>query len=132
MRDNINERREYIRKLLNDGETPDAREIARIFNSSPVAVTNDINMVICGTPAYRKHQSTGQNTRARKMGVVGILDEKDWQVVLKAHNYSCAICGSHNDLCIDHIVPVSKGGTNTPDNIQPLCRSCNSQKGNRA
>lgn len=32
---------------------------------------------------------------------------------------------------IDHIVPVSKGGEHTLDNVQPLCRSCNSQKNDK-
>ena len=30
---------------------------------------------------------------------------------------------------IDHIVPLHKGGTNDPHNLQLLCRSCNTQKG---
>lgn len=38
MRDNINERRKYIKELLNKGEAVDAREIAKLFNSSFPAV----------------------------------------------------------------------------------------------
>ncbi len=43
----------------------------------------------------------------------------------------CVNCGSRNNVHIDHIVPYSKGGTNDQANLQPLCRSCNSLKGNR-
>jgi len=43
------------------------------------------------------------------------------------------MCGA--DLCeswtIDHIVPISRGGTHWPDNIQLLCMSCNGSKGQK-
>ncbi|MFE4355120.1 HNH endonuclease [Kitasatospora sp. NPDC056800] len=36
-----------------------------------------------------------------------------------------------NPLTGDHIIPVSRGGTNEPRNIRVLCRRCNSRRGNR-
>lgn len=44
----------------------------------------------------------------------------------------CVVCGSCENITIDHIVPLSKGGTNETDNLQPLCKSCNSAKGNKS
>jgi 5-methylcytosine-specific restriction protein A len=41
-------------------------------------------------------------------------------------------CRSTEDLTGDHIVPLSMGGTNTLENVQVLCRSCNSRKGTGA
>lgn len=41
----------------------------------------------------------------------------------------CQHCGTTEDLTIDHIIPIFKGGTNDPANLQTLCRSCNSKKG---
>lgn len=44
--------------------------------------------------------------------------------------YRCRKCGRKtDDLEIDHIIPIAKGGKTTYDNLQTLCRYCNKQKG---
>jgi hypothetical protein len=43
----------------------------------------------------------------------------------------CVRCGGRENLEYDHIVPVSKGGSNTVRNVELLCESCNRQKGGR-
>jgi hypothetical protein len=42
----------------------------------------------------------------------------------------CARCGSRERLEYDHIVPISKGGSNTARNIELLCEDCNRRKSN--
>lgn len=53
--------------------------------------------------------------------------------MIAAHPY-CALCGAKPTdeimLDIDHILPVSKGGTDDPSNLQVLCHRCNRGKGN--
>jgi hypothetical protein len=55
--------------------------------------------------------------------------------VLHRADYTCQACGAKAadgaELHIDHIHPVSKGGTNDPTNLQALCRDCNLGKGAR-
>lgn len=41
----------------------------------------------------------------------------------------CTVVGG--DLTVDHIIPVTAGGTDDDENLQTLCRSCNSTKGTR-
>lgn len=62
----------------------------------------------------------------------GSMRKKIAPEVKKRDNYTCQNCGSKSNLTIDHIVPLSKGGTNDLTNFQTLCRPCNSSKGNRA
>jgi len=49
--------------------------------------------------------------------------------VWRRDNGMCARCGSREKLEYDHIVPISRGGSNTARNIELLCESCNRSKG---
>jgi len=52
--------------------------------------------------------------------------------VMERDEYRCVVCKTHLDLSCDHIVPESKGGPTSIENLQTMCRPCNSRKGNRA
>ncbi len=50
--------------------------------------------------------------------------------IYQRDGYRCRICGRKtNDLEIDHIYPIAKGGKTTMDNLQTLCHRCNVRKG---
>lgn len=49
--------------------------------------------------------------------------------VFERDAYRCRQCGDWHDLTLDHIIPQSHGGPTTLENLQTLCRSCNSKKG---
>ncbi len=45
--------------------------------------------------------------------------------------FQCQYCGAHHDLTFDHVVPRSKGGRTTWENVVAACAPCNLKKGNR-
>ena len=45
-------------------------------------------------------------------------------------NYSCAYCGNTNNLTQEHVIPVTKGGSYSKNNIIPACITCNCSKQN--
>ncbi|MFP4219604.1 MAG: HNH endonuclease [Phormidium sp.] len=55
--------------------------------------------------------------------------------VYERDNFTCVACGKTHQqarLTIDHIIPVSKGGSNDLSNLQTLCFTCNRLKSNHA
>lgn len=52
--------------------------------------------------------------------------------VYERDGWHCVGCGSTDDLTLDHVHPWSLGGIDAEDNLQTLCRPCNSRKGVRA
>lgn len=49
--------------------------------------------------------------------------------LIERDGYVCVKCGALKNLSIDHIVPLSAGGGDSLENLQILCKSCNSRKG---
>lgn len=52
-------------------------------------------------------------------------------VVWRRNGGKCVYCGSTENLQLDHIIPFSKGGATTVENLQLLCQKCNLQKSNK-
>ena len=59
------------------------------------------------------------------------IPEKVRTQVYERDGFTCVTCGSADDLTLDHIHPYSRGGLDTFDNLQTMCRPCNSRKGAR-
>lgn len=51
--------------------------------------------------------------------------------LIERDGYRCARCGAIEELTIDHILPLSKGGTDDLANLRILCKKHNSKKGAR-
>lgn len=70
--------------------------------------------------------------RIEAMGVVWELKPGEWSALLRKYGKRCLKCGSTKDITKDHVVPLIEGGRHHIDNLQPLCRSCNSSKGRKS
>ena len=79
-----------------------------------------------------------QRRRARLKGAEGSFTTEEWNQLVAQFD-SCPMClrrwedipppaGRDSVITRDHIIPISKGGANNIENIQPLCYSCNSKK----
>ena len=78
---------------------------------------------------YRPIKNATQSKRNR------ILNNTEYKILPKdlhkIYNSNCWACGSKENISLDHVIPLSKGGTHSVGNMLSLCRSCNSSKSNR-
>jgi 5-methylcytosine-specific restriction endonuclease McrA len=84
----------------------------------------------------KEHPETGRQVahrrRARQRGISGSHTLAEWRELCVKFGNRCVCCGKARKLTRDHIVPISNPkATNNIGNLQPLCYSCNSAKGNR-
>jgi 5-methylcytosine-specific restriction endonuclease McrA len=68
----------------------------------------------------------------RKRGLVGVHTTVDINAILVAQNNLCYYCGEPlESYHVDHKQPVSRGGSNWPENLCCTCAHCNLSKGNK-
>lgn len=84
-------------------------------------------------PTHRaRHLATVKiNTHKRRAIVRGLgahFTPQEWRDLCAHYGNHCLKCGAVGSLVPDHVVPLSRGGSNTIDNIQPLCSDCNARK----
>lgn len=76
-----------------------------------------------------KHRIHYQNKRKNKPSPLYL---ETWFDSLFIHSFCCRVCkknpGKERDIFLDHIIPLSFGGENKCENIQPLCKKCNKVK----
>jgi 5-methylcytosine-specific restriction endonuclease McrA len=62
-----------------------------------------------------------RDTHRRKITRRAVFARDDW---------TCQYCGSRSNLTVDHVIPRSKGGSSSWENIVASCAPCNRRKGN--
>jgi 5-methylcytosine-specific restriction endonuclease McrA len=141
------ERKKYMSKYAKENADKEKEKAVRYYQ-------NHKNEIIAKTRLYRKLEPekarlavkkwrkanedylVPQNAkrRAKVLSVIGVFTAKEWQEQKERQNFICLMCKRKEPeikLTADHIIPLTLGGTNTIDNIQGLCKSCNSRKHNK-
>ena len=62
-----------------------------------------------------------RDTHRRKITRRAVFARDDW---------TCQYCGARSNLTVDHVIPRSKGGASSWENIVASCAPCNRRKGN--
>jgi hypothetical protein len=83
-------------------------------------------------PVETRRKTYGELRAERIRTNGGSFTKQEWNDLLAKYNYRCVRCGNKRHISADHVIPVSLGGSSNIDNIQPLCRRCNSSKGARS
>lgn len=112
----------YRKEKMCFAEQPNYKGIRKIGESKQVYHRN-----YC-----KEHPATISHLKARRYarerGAAGNHTLEEWVTLKNFYDNRCAICGQASILTKDHIIPLSEGGSDYIENIQPLCRSCNSKK----
>lgn len=84
---------------------------------------------------HRVYSDLGENANwfhIRRVIADKLTQDKVFRdLIFSIHGRFCKLCLSLENLQMDHVVPITKLGTDCTFNFQPLCKRCNSRKGNR-
>jgi 5-methylcytosine-specific restriction endonuclease McrA len=84
-------------------------------------------------PVFRKKRRSlalvgVHRRRARIRLLAAHFTAAEWRAVCDKYGNRCLSCGKVGNLTPDHVIPISRGGSNEITNIQPLCLACNMHK----
>ena len=117
------------------------RGFARIVDFFPPAHGPALLLLTPGRQADEAAEADLQRAKAaRRAEKIALRGGQEYRAAISPEirdhvfhrdGHACRACGTTEDLTLDHVHPWSVGGPDTADNLQVLCRPCNSSKGDR-
>jgi len=114
-------RQEVVTRLIDLKWSPEGADFLADKINDPVLAR--LKRAITGEPIPRAPRKNYDNKKP--------ISNRIRKAVFERDAYRCQQCGDWHDLTVDHIHPESKGGTLDMNNLQTLCNTCNSTKGDR-
>lgn len=106
------------RNLENDRNSPRVKAYRDWYRTTPIGKA--------------KKQAHGAKRRALKVSTASpTIDKHIESLLLDKENHQCPYCPFTDKMSVDHIVPLTRGGTHTEDNIELVCLNCNIRKGTK-
>jgi len=82
-----------------------------------------------GGTALSCKASCAKRRAQKKQSISGSVTPKTIKNMFERFGHACVYCGSTERLTMDHLIPLSRGGTNVESNLVSACYSCNCSKG---
>ena len=104
-----------------------------LYWATPEMSAEDVSLVIWGRRKRhgsqidrlrKRHERDEEPAPARREHIPADLQDE----VFRRDGGRCVRCGSEEELQFDHVIPVSRGGGNTAENLQVMCGPCNRAK----
>ena len=125
---------ERARRNGNSDATQSAREACRRYRLKNLERMRRRERLYAQTHPEINRAKT-RKRRAREFSAHGSHAQHDLDYLMQTQHGRCDDCNALFDSSVpptlDHIIPLSRGGTEYVTNLRWLCRSCNSRKGNR-
>ena len=102
----------------------------------PKVFRGNLNSITCSDICYAVYRGKGRKFRryANRTGHGSQFTAADWYRMIRRAGYRCMYCSRKfepEQLTLDHIVPLSRGGSHSTGNVGPSCAKCNVHKGNK-
>ena len=102
---------------LERGKTQESKDYQKVYRKSKIGIT--------------KKTISNAKRRALKRTTASENINSYIETMLNNPEKVCRYCEHSDNLTIEHILPLSRGGTHSEDNVDLACKSCNSSKGSK-